>query len=422
VEHRPTILIAATDRWYPTARLGMALTQVGCIVDAVCPAGHPLELTNAARRLYDYNGLAPLRSFTHAVHHTNPDLVIPADDLATRHLHDLYQRGNGGGKTGAEICHLIRRSLGDPTGFVTILERSAFINLARQEGIRVPNTVVLADKEDLLDWISREGFPAVLKANGTSGGDGVKILNTLEDAERAWRKLQAPPLLARALKRSLLDRDLTLLRPCIRRQRHVVNAQAFVRGHEATSTVACWEGNVLAGLHFEVVEKMGTTGHATVVRQIEHPEMTAAASKIARRLKLSGIHGLDFMLEAETGDAYLIEINPRTTQVGHLALGDAHDLPAALAGALIGQTISRPAIASENDMVALFPQEWKRNPKSPYLATAYHDVPWQEPAMVSACARQALKHARQVSPAYPPKKAAQSTEAPTPLVAEQNKI
>ena len=43
----PTVLLAATDRWYPTARLGMALADAGCIVDAVCPSSHPVRLTRA---------------------------------------------------------------------------------------------------------------------------------------------------------------------------------------------------------------------------------------------------------------------------------------------------------------------------------------------------------------------------------------
>ena len=75
---------------------------------------------------------------------------------------------------------------------------------------------------------------------------------------------------------------------------------------------------------------MGSSGHATVVRLIDNAEMSAAAEKIARRLNFSGMHGFDFMLEAHTGNAYLIEINPRSTQVGHLTLGLGRDIPAAL--------------------------------------------------------------------------------------------
>ena len=130
---------------------------------------------------------------------------------------------------------------------------------------------------------------------------------------------------------------------------------------------------------------MHSTGHATVVRLIEHREMTSAVERIARRLNLSGIHGLDFVLEASSGNAYLIEINPRTTQVGHLALGAGRNLPAALYTAITGKNNDTSARVTERDTVALFPQEWKRDPRSPYLSSGYHDVPWQEPALVSSC-------------------------------------
>jgi hypothetical protein len=164
-----------------------------------------------------------------------------------------------------------------------------------------------------------------------------------------------------------------------------VNAQAFVMGREATSTIFCWKGAVLAALHFEVLNKMHAAGHAAVLRLIEHPEMSTATEKMARRLNLSGLYGFDFMLEAQTEDAYLIEINPRTTQVGHLALGTGRDLPAALYAALSGDCVPATQMVTEKDTIALFPQEWMRDPASEFLRSGYHDVPWEQPALVSDC-------------------------------------
>jgi Carbamoyl-phosphate synthase L chain, ATP binding domain len=391
---KPTVLLAATDRWYPTARLGMALASAGCIVDALCPSGHPLGMTNVVRRTYDYNGLRPLTSLDRAIRNGKPDLVIPADDMATWHLHDLHQEQSSSRDSRNELCKLIERSLGPAESFKILRARSAFMKLAEETGVRVPHTAVIEKVSDLHDWIARTGFPVVLKANGTSGGDGVRVVGTVEEAERGLLKLQAPPLLARAIKRTIVDRDLKLVWPSLSRRRRVVNAQTFVAGREATSAIACWEGKVVASLHFEVLQKVGTTGHATVVRRIEHPEMTAAAEKIAHSLRLSGLHGLDFMLESETGKAHLIEINPRTTQVGHLSLGLGHDLPAALYAAITGNSLQPAAKITENNTIALFPQEWKRDPESPFLVSAYHDVPWQEPAMVASCLGSAQKSRR----------------------------
>lgn len=387
LQMKPTVLIATTERWYPTVRLGMALAKTGCIVHAVCPSEHPFGKTKALDRTFSYDGLRPVTSFAHAITYSRPDLVIPGDDLATRHLHQLYQNETKSGATRTMCSDLIERSLGDPKSFPVVYARSKFMNLAEEVGIRVPKTEVIEGIEHLRTSISRLGFPFVLKANGTSGGYGVRIVRTPAEAERAYRELKAPPQLARALKHALIDHDTTLLLPSLLRRRTAVNAQTFIDGREATSAVFCWEGKVLASVHFAVVNKIHSTGHATVLKMITNDEMSAAAEKIVGRLKLSGFHGLDFMIESQTGKAYLIEMNPRATQAGHLSLGAGHDLPSAAHAALSGQSGQHSRKVTENDTIALFPQEWLRDPESPFLRSAYHDIPLDEPELVQDCIR-----------------------------------
>ena len=383
---KPSVLIATTSRWFPTARLAVALATAGCSVDAVCPSRHPMTNLRGMRQTYTFRGLAALTSFAEAIRATQPDLIVPGDDLATCHLHSLYQRELRRGQAGHSICALIERSLGSSESFPVVYARTAFMDLARQAGVRAPKTEVIANGSALKRWVTSVGFPTVLKANGTSGGDGVRVVHNLQEAQQAFRTLQAPPLLLRAIKRAVVDRDKTLLWPSLLRQRAAVNAQEFVPGREATSAVACWNGSVLASLHFEVVNKREAAGPSSVVRLIEHAEMSATVETMVRRLKLSGIHGFDFMLEAQTGDAYLIEINPRATQVGHLTLGAGRDLPAALYAALSGAELQTAPKITENDTIALFPQEWMRDPASPFLQSAYHDVPWDEPELLRAFA------------------------------------
>jgi Carbamoyl-phosphate synthase L chain, ATP binding domain len=346
--------------------------------------------TNAASRRFAYQGLAPLRSVALAIAESKPDLVIPGDDLAARHLHELHSERNAYSSDPA-LGDLIERSLGSPDSFAVIHARAAFMKLASEEGVRVPETKVVSSEQDAKNWIERVGFPALLKADGSSGGEGVKLVRSQQDALRAFRKLQSPPLLARAMKRAFVDQDRTLVLPSLLRQRPTVNAQAFVSGHEATSTVACWKGSVLASLHCEVLRKCHDAGHATVVRLIDNAEMKTAVEKMVRRMGLSGMCGFDFMLEAATGNAYLIEINGRATQMGHLTLGAGRDLPAALYAAVSGQPGRMNPPITDNDTIALFPHEWARDPQSEFLRTGYHDVPWDAPELVRACIRRSEK-------------------------------
>ena len=398
---KPTVLITTTSRWIPTVRLGLALARAGCTVEALCPGRHMLGKMRAVRRTYTYRGLMPLKCLADAIAAATPDFIIPGDDLATSHLHHLYEREKMRGEAGRAICELIERSLGSPESFPAAYSRTAFMDLAREEGVRAPKTEVIANVDELRKWVARTGLPTVLKVNGTSGGDGVRLVHTLEEVESAFRTLQAPPLVARAVKRAIVDRDKTLVWPSLLRHRSVVNAQTFVAGREATSTVACWEGTVLASLHFEVINKRDLAGPSSVVRFVENADMSNAVEKMVRRLKLSGMHGFDFMLDSHTGNAYLIEINPRATQVGHLALGSGRDLPAALYAALSGNPVQAAPKVTENDTITLFPQEWVRDPASPYLTSGYHDVPWEEPELLRACVGKRWKRNRNSSKELP---------------------
>jgi biotin carboxylase len=255
---------------------------------------------------------------------------------------------------------------------------------ARSEGVRTPETGVVT-KESLPAWLAQNGLPAVLKADGSAGGRGVQVVRTIAMAEHAVADLSAPPMAARAIKRALFDQDRTLLKPCIQQQSPVVNAQVLLPGRDATISVACWEGKVVASITFEVIKAMSLGGPSSVIRLIEHPEMSWSAEKLVKRLGLSGFYGFDFILEEQYNRPTLIEMNARATQTCHLAMGTHHDLPAALAAKVTGQPVPPTKAINDRDVIALFPQEWQSDPGSEYLATAYHDVPWGEPGLVKAC-------------------------------------
>src|SRR5208283_1453997 len=102
----------------------------------------------------------------------------------------------------------------------------------------------------------------------------------------------------------------------------VISLQHYVRGVPANRATVCWQGEVLAGLSVEAVETNTETGFATVVRVVDLPEMADSARVLARTLGLSGFIGFDFIIEAATGRAVLLEMNPRPTQTCHLSFDD----------------------------------------------------------------------------------------------------
>jgi len=85
------------------------------------------------------------------------------------------------------------------------------------------------------------------------------------------------------------------------------------------------------------------------------------------------------MLETETANAYLIELNPRATQIGHLRLGPGRDLPAALHAAVSGNVLQE-ARRSPRIIQSLYSLRSGQESQSPFLLSGYHDIPWEEPS------------------------------------------
>ena len=94
---------------------------------------------------------------------------------------------------------------------------------------------------------------------------------------------------------------------------------------------------------------------------------------------------LDFILEEGTGTAYLLEMNARATQTCHLSLGPGRNPVAALVASITGRPYEAAPGLTDRDTIALFPAEWKRDPASSYLSSAYHDVPWDVPELLHYC-------------------------------------
>ena len=376
------VLLATTAQWLSTARLAAALAEVGCQVEAVCRPGHPLEHVSSVGRRYNFSATSAAASFERAIVASAPDLVLSCDEPALGYLKTVHAGAS------PAVRALIERSIGDIRQLDTALARSALLELAQQEGIATPATSILHSAADVDVQIEKLGLPLVLKADATAGGQGVRVLTRRSDARTFYTRLRGPVSAPRTLSRVLRDRDLRPVFNYFERRTTVVTAQEFIEGPEGNVGVACWQGEVLACLTLEVVTTWCVRGPSSVLRVVDNPAMASAARKLVRRLNFTGFCGFDFIFRAD-GTPLLLEMNARPTQIAHLALGPGKDLAAAFAFAAAGGRASgvlrhdRPACTS-NPLIALFPQEWQRDPESDMLLQAFHDVPWSEPGLVTA--------------------------------------
>ena len=389
------ILLTATLKWPAAARLAGAFAALGAEVEALVPRGHAIEASRHAARLHVYHPLAALRGLRRAIEIAKPDLIVPCDDRAVRHLLALQAR-----RRESAVAELIARSIGKVDSYPQMFSRCAFLEAARKEGIRVPDTMPILNEHELDLALSHTGFPAVLKADGTWGGDGVAILRKRDQVQTGWRGLAMAPTRLRSLARAVKRWDAHHLLTALKYDHPAMSLQRFVTGMPATSAIACRDGKMLAAIHMDVAKMHGDTGHASVVRRIDCAEMDEAARRIAARFKLTGLHGLDFMRD-EKG-VHLIEINPRATQICHLALGEGRDLLAALLTAHGTHTPARVA-STASDLIALFPQEWKRDPESPWLKVAFRDMPADDHGLIAALLPATHTNFRVTAPLSPQK-------------------
>lgn len=392
-DDRRVVLLATTTDWPFPARIAMAFAELGWHVEAVCWHGNPLTRTGAVRFTHHYAALRPVAALSRAIERSAADIVVPCDDRALMHLLMLHARScASGGEVQAARAALIARSIGDPRQFAHAQSRAAFIDMARQDGIRAPLTLPVANAAELRRALHEVGLPAMLKLDRSWGGEGVAKVSTMAQAEQQFSRLSRRRLVFNGLRRLVAIGDPFELLPGITRQRPPLNVQSYVPGRPANCIVTCWEGRVLALIQVDVLFAMHAIGPATVVQFSNHSDIAEAARRVVARLGLSGFCGLDFVIDDASGEVHLIEMNQRATPIGHLALGAGRDPVGALAAQFEAVQFGvrnnsgsparerRPSTACGT--VALFPQAWQSDPGNPGLPDTYHDVPWTEPDLV----------------------------------------
>jgi hypothetical protein len=358
----------------------MAFLRHGSRVSAVCPPGHPLRFVTGIGSIYPYRSLDSINSLKQAIRAARPSIIVPCDDGVVWQLHALHA-------TELDLQPLIEHSLGAAEAYPTLQRRGELLQTASELGIRVPHTQTLNSVEDLKGWCL--DAPAVLKLDGTWGGEGVAIVRSEAEAIRGFRSASGATRASVAWKRFLINRDPIALWHLQKRKAPGIHIQQYIPGQPATAMFACWRGEVLACITVEVLVSQGATGAATVVRILKNNEIENAARSLARKFKLNGFHGLDFILEEGTGAAWMLEMNPRSTQLGHLNLSSHGDLAGVIAAKLRNEIPSpvEPENRLQFNTIAFFPQAFKWNAESAYLFQGYHDVPWEEPGLIRELVR-----------------------------------
>jgi hypothetical protein len=355
--------------------MAIAFSGNGWTVLAACLPNSPLCYVKCVREVLPLKTLAARASLVAAIRRAHPDLIVPCDDNTVFLLHEIHAAH-------PDLREMIERSLGNPEAFSVLESRDQLQCMAANLGIRAPLNFTVDSARQAAELIADFPQGAVMKLDGTCGGEGVSFVHSKAEAAAAFRRAQSATTSLIATKRAVINRDPYAFWTWRRRARACVTMQQYITGVPANIMVACWQGEVLAQVSVEALSCQGATGAANIVRRIARPEFGQAATALADRLKLSGFFGLDFMIERDTDLAYLIEMNPRCTQLGHLQFSDQQNLASALCERVSGHPSVPSPLTIREPIIAFFPQAWRWSQDSPEWPSAFHDIPWGEEALI----------------------------------------
>lgn len=350
--HRPRLLLITGHRWLDTCRVALAAREAGFAVGLIGPTRHPVAALEWVTQVGTYSSLQPGRSVARALNRCPCELLVPVDDLGAAALFEAHAAG----WFERRAAGAVRRSLGDPASFGVRHARAVLAEIAAAAGLPAPQTWAVEDADALPALIAAAGLPAVLKADGGSGGERVRIVADLAGARAAHRTLSRPPRMVSALGWLVHDHDAGPLRSVLLRERPHVTLQEFLPGDQATLSAVAWRGEVIGSMSFRAVRTRSACGPATVVEPLQHPDMDRAARVIAARLGLSGLFGLDFALAPDHSCASLLELNPRATPTSHLYVGTMRRPPLHLLAERLGADAPAPLAPPLSRRIALFPQ------------------------------------------------------------------
>lgn len=369
------LMVSTASQWLGPARMARALAKADFEVSLLAPADSLAAKSKyvAKRRVLAGNAIPMewLQSLTAAVDDIGPRVLVPCDEMAIRLLFALVldPPPDLPSAIRLRLDALIRMSLGDPAHYQTSIDKILLPAAAEALGIRMPPYGLAASIDEAIARAAALGYPAVLKRRFGFAGEGVAIVADADDLQRQGQALLGPDQLdlGQRLPRQLL-------------------VQSFIRGAYHSQALVAWQGEALAQFAWErQIATLPCKGQTSVLRFVHSPESSTYAETLCNAFGISGFLNVQFVLD-EQGRAHLLEINRRVVTHMHMGERVGADLAAAMARRLRGlpaaPRLTPPLQAGPS--VAIFPREWLRDPRSPWLHRYAADVPWDDPAILKA--------------------------------------
>ncbi|HDO20178.1 MAG TPA: ATP-grasp domain-containing protein [Candidatus Bathyarchaeota archaeon] len=200
-------------------------------------------------------------------------------------------------------------------------DKFKLIELCERIGVKCPKT--LRPTENTLGKILEKiGLPLVVK--GTSDASSPQYAFTVEQLEKIMKN----------------------------RNKENLILQEFIAGVGCGYFVLAKDGHALVEYtHTRVIEAKPSGGPSIVARIDNNPKIMKIGRKIVEKLKWTGVLMAEFKKDYETGEHYLIELNPKFWGSLELAVSKGIDFPKYLIEAFLYNRVPRSKI-SENGYFA----------------------------------------------------------------------
>ncbi|QQM30699.1 pyruvate carboxylase [Martelella lutilitoris] len=178
-------------------------------------------------------------------------------------------------------------------------------NLAIEVGVPVvPATDPLPDDMAEVERMAEEiGFPVMLKASWGGGGRGMRVIRSKADLAREVTE-------AKREAKAAFGKDEVYLEKLVERARHV---ESQILGDTHGNVVHLFERDCsIQRRNQKVVER----APAPYLSEAQRAELAEYSLKIGRATDYIGAGTVEYLMDADTGKFYFIEVNPRI-QVEH---------------------------------------------------------------------------------------------------------
>jgi predicted ATP-grasp superfamily ATP-dependent carboligase len=204
-----------------------------------------------------------------------------------------------------KINSLVSTTLPERDLLMRLHDKAALQKTAEAAGVKYPETFKprsIDEAEAIIDSID---YPVYVKMRQTSNSTGLRLIEDPQKLRDAYYDV---------IRRNDLDENQL---PLI--QRRVV-------GPEVVVSALAQNGNLISGIPYMGVRCIPRSGGTTVCRQtVVSDQIIEEAKKIIVHTRWSGFIGMDFLVDDQTGDLYVIDCNTRPSvgiNVAHFAGAD----------------------------------------------------------------------------------------------------